>query len=64
MEAVDRAPNKDDPLSTGIQDAWALEFLEVQHLQPIMEAFDDDASGFITVNEVNKFTTSRPLDWR
>lgn len=33
-------------------------------LQPISEAFDDDASGFITVNEANTFTTSRPLDWR
>ncbi|KAJ7779541.1 hypothetical protein B0H14DRAFT_2631247 [Mycena olivaceomarginata] len=32
--------------------------------QAISEAFDDDASGFVTVAEVNAFTTARPLDWR
>lgn len=45
-------------------DEWALEYLSVVRLQPISEAFDDDASGFVTVNEVNAFTTSRPLGWR
>lgn len=43
---------------------WALEFIDVVRLQPISEAFDDDGSGFITVNEVNTFTTLRPLGWR
>jgi hypothetical protein len=45
-------------------DEWALAYLNVVRLQPISEAFDDDASGFVTVAEVNTFTTSRPLDWR
>jgi hypothetical protein len=45
-------------------DAWALAHLNVIKLQPISEAFDDDASGFITVAEVNTFTTSRPPGWR
>ncbi|KAJ7846349.1 hypothetical protein B0H14DRAFT_934544 [Mycena olivaceomarginata] len=44
-------------------DAWALEYINVIHLQAISEAFDDDASGFVTVAEVNAFTTARPLDW-
>ncbi|KAK6985237.1 hypothetical protein R3P38DRAFT_3291978 [Favolaschia claudopus] len=44
-------------------DDWALEYLNVSRLQSISEAFDDDASGFITVAEANTFTAGRPLDW-
>ena len=45
-------------------DGWAFKYIDVNWLQPILEAFDDDASGFITVAEVNRFTSSRPVDWR
>lgn len=45
-------------------DAWAIKYIDVMWVQPILEAFDDDASGFITVTEVNRFTSSRPTDWR
>ncbi len=45
-------------------DAWAIKFIDVTRLQPILEAFDDDASGFITISEMNRFTSSRPVDWR
>ncbi|KAJ6591176.1 hypothetical protein DFH09DRAFT_195515 [Mycena vulgaris] len=44
-------------------DDWALAYLNVSRLQSISEAFDDDASGFVTVAEANAFTTSRPLGW-
>ncbi|KAF8529736.1 hypothetical protein BU17DRAFT_79834 [Hysterangium stoloniferum] len=44
-------------------DEWALPYINTVRLQPISEAFDDDASGFITLAEVNTFTTSRPLGW-
>ncbi|KAL6302032.1 hypothetical protein BKA93DRAFT_737677 [Sparassis latifolia] len=44
-------------------DEWALEWIQVSRLQLVSEAFDDDASGFITIAEANKMTTSRPLDW-
>ncbi|KAJ7481705.1 hypothetical protein FB451DRAFT_135256 [Mycena latifolia] len=44
-------------------DDWALAYLNVSRLQSISEAFDDDASGFVTVAEANTFTTSRPLGW-
>ncbi|KAJ6499432.1 hypothetical protein C8R45DRAFT_115543 [Mycena sanguinolenta] len=44
-------------------DDWALAYINVSRLQSISEAFDDDASGFVTVAEANTFTTSRPLDW-
>ena len=45
-------------------DDWALTYINVPYLQPILEAFDDDASGFITISEVNRFTAARPRDWR
>ncbi|KAI9464119.1 hypothetical protein BJY52DRAFT_887705 [Lactarius psammicola] len=44
-------------------DAWAIKFIDVTRLQPILEAFDDDTSGFITITEMNYFTSSRPLGW-
>lgn len=46
------------------QDEWALEYINDNTMQAIVEAFDDDASGFITVAEVNHFTASRPIEWR
>ena len=46
------------------RNAWAIKFIDVSRLQPILEAFDDDASGFITISEMNRFTSSRPADWR
>ena len=45
-------------------DGWAIKYIDIMWVQPILEAFDDDASGFITVAEVNHFTSSRPVDWR
>ncbi|TFK86599.1 hypothetical protein K466DRAFT_587082 [Polyporus arcularius HHB13444] len=45
------------------QDEWALEYINLSKLQAISEAIDDDASGFVTIAEVNQFTTSRPKDW-
>ncbi|KAI0265448.1 hypothetical protein BC834DRAFT_186547 [Gloeopeniophorella convolvens] len=44
-------------------DAWAIDFIDLGRLQPILESFDDDASGFITITEMNKFTSARPIDW-
>jgi len=45
-------------------DAWAIKYIDIARLQPIREAIDDDASGFITIGEINRFTASRPIDWR
>ena len=45
-------------------DSWALKYINIGRVPKILEAFDDDASGFITTNEVNTFTQSRPLGWR
>ncbi|KAM5533025.1 hypothetical protein V8D89_013293 [Ganoderma adspersum] len=45
------------------EDAWALEWININRLQAIVEAIDDDSSGFITVAEINQFTRSRPQGW-
>ena len=50
--------------ATPAEDLWSLRYITVHRSQPLIEAIDDDGSSFITVNEVNKFTTSRPEDWR
>ncbi|CCM04671.1 uncharacterized protein FIBRA_06857 [Fibroporia radiculosa] len=49
--------SKEDP------DAWTLEWITMQQAQSLVEAFDDDASGFITVAEANTFARMRPVDW-
>ncbi|KAI0757703.1 hypothetical protein C8Q80DRAFT_1091665 [Daedaleopsis nitida] len=53
----------DYPTNVTEQDEWTLEYINVTRLQAIIEAFDDDASGFITVGEANAFTTARPTEW-
>ena len=51
------------PLNNG-EDIWALEYISIHRIQPLIEALDDDASSFVTVAEVNAFTANRPADWR
>ena len=47
-------------------DEWTLKYLDLEWLQPIMEAFDDDGSGYVTISEVNRLIDLRPLSlsWR
>lgn len=45
-------------------DAWTFKYLGLTQLQRIIEALDDDASGYITIQEVNRFATFRPEGWR
>ena len=59
---IEKAAGGSDSLQGS--DSWAVKYINVGHARSIMEAFDDDASGFVTVNEVNKFTRLRPRDWR
>jgi hypothetical protein len=42
----------------------ALGYIDFPRLGHILEVFDDDSSGYVTVSEANKFTSSRPADWR
>ncbi|KAJ6610468.1 hypothetical protein B0H10DRAFT_411247 [Mycena sp. CBHHK59/15] len=62
-KSTDGQPHEHDAIIVDKSDEWALEYINVVRLQPILEAFDDDASGFVTVAEVNTFTTLRPLGW-
>ena len=57
---------KKDPTLRQRTDAWALDYISVLYLQPIMEAFDDDGSGYVTVAEVNTFVDAVPssIKWR
>lgn len=44
-------------------DRWTLEHVNVAHLQPILEAIDDDGTGFISIKEANTFAVQRPKGW-
>ena len=48
------------------KDEWALEYLGLNWLRPLMEAFDDDVSGYVSITEVNKLMDMCPpsLNWR
>lgn len=43
---------------------WALKYINVANVRPIIEAMDEDGSGFISVYEANKFALSRPQNIR
>src|SRR5258708_7886829 len=47
-----------------VDDSWALQYINVRQIQPLIEAIDDDGSSFVTVNELNEFTSCRPKGWR
>ncbi|KAI0331154.1 hypothetical protein GY45DRAFT_1276344 [Cubamyces sp. BRFM 1775] len=64
IEIKKRARGENLVINIHDDDEWALEWININRLQAIAEAFDDDASGFITIAEVNQFTSSRPKDWR
>ncbi|KZP16060.1 hypothetical protein FIBSPDRAFT_66010 [Athelia psychrophila] len=40
-----------------------LEYISMRHMQPILEAFDDDGSGFVSIREVNQLSSTRPANW-
>ncbi|KAJ7315149.1 hypothetical protein DFH08DRAFT_422699 [Mycena albidolilacea] len=46
-----------------LQDRWAINYFTLTRVRPILEAFDDDGSGWISVLEANTFTSSRPVDY-
>ncbi|KAF9476107.1 hypothetical protein BDN70DRAFT_882808 [Pholiota conissans] len=38
---------------------WVFEYIDVAYVQPIIEAIDEDGSGFISIKEANSFALSR-----
>ena len=55
-----------EPGTAVSMDEWALRYLGTDWLPSIMEAFDNDASGYVTITEVNRLMDLRPphLGWR
>lgn len=45
-------------------DAWALGYTNIGRMRSITEALPNGADKFVTVDEVNDFVQSKPLDWR
>ena len=68
LDLLKKADESDSPSTpshrVSEEDEWSMEYIHITRVQPIIEAFDDDGSGFITVQEVNAFTTARPKNWR
>ncbi|GJJ06180.1 hypothetical protein Clacol_000369 [Clathrus columnatus] len=46
------------------EDQWAIDYITGFRLRSLIEALDPDCSGFININEINDFTSSRPAKWR
>jgi hypothetical protein len=47
-------------------DQWAIAYINLAHLQPLLDVIDTDGSGFINIDEANYFTRPgiRPAGWR
>ncbi|TCD60695.1 hypothetical protein EIP91_009662, partial [Steccherinum ochraceum] len=56
-----REQGEENKENEALQD-WTLKYIDTTWLQSIMEAFDDDASGYITVTELNRFTDACPVN--
>ncbi|PBK78928.1 hypothetical protein ARMSODRAFT_1011450 [Armillaria solidipes] len=52
-----------DAIVQPANDQWALPYINLLRIQPLMEAFDDDVSGFVTINEANALCAGRPGNW-
>ena len=46
------------------EDEWALQYITLSRIQPLMEAIDDDGSSWVTIKEINNFTLAKPPRWR
>ncbi|THG94425.1 hypothetical protein EW026_g7045 [Hermanssonia centrifuga] len=51
------------PQTTSGPDRWALQYISIPRIRPLLEAFDDDSSSFVTIREMNTFTQARPQNW-
>ena len=63
-ETVDRVGTITALPEIPVEGMWALKHITVNGIQSLMEALDDDGSSFVTVDEVNEFTSIRPEGWR
>ncbi|KAJ6579585.1 hypothetical protein DFH09DRAFT_1246123 [Mycena vulgaris] len=67
IKAVSAPPTSSVAKKTGKaipkDDRWALKYVNVTHVQAILEAVDDDGTGFVSIKEANDFAVSRPKGW-
>ncbi len=42
---------------------WALSYINAAYVQSILEAVDDDGTGYVSIKEVNTFVEERPPGW-
>ena len=57
--------NAPSDVAAGVDpDIWLLKYIDVTHVRPIVEAIDEDGSGFISIKEANKFALSKPKGWK
>ena len=64
----DHDPNVKHYTPAGIElrrsDQWLLSYVDVSNINSLVEAFDDDASGFVSVHEANLFSSSKSKDYK
>ena len=58
-----KAPLDPTPDASIIADKDYLQYLAMPYIAAIIEAFDEDASGFIRITEVNDFCATIPAGW-
>ncbi|KAJ7617951.1 hypothetical protein FB45DRAFT_932998 [Roridomyces roridus] len=66
LDHAKAAPTPTSPVFSdagAMDDRWALAYINVTHLQHILEAVDDDGTGYVSIKEANDFATSRPEGW-
>ncbi|KAJ6486800.1 hypothetical protein C8R45DRAFT_1098080 [Mycena sanguinolenta] len=56
-------PGEGDIRSQYDSERWVLEYINIAHAKPIIEAIADDGSGLVNAKEVNDFTALKPNDW-
>jgi hypothetical protein len=61
-EIADVASRADPQVDS--DDDWTLQYISLLRVQHLIEAMDADVSSFVTVSEINAFTSERPLEWR
>ncbi|KAJ7246670.1 hypothetical protein C8J57DRAFT_1081402, partial [Mycena rebaudengoi] len=56
-------PVEPQNISHAADDRWTVSYLGVPFLRQIAEAADNDGAGYISIQEVNEFTSRRPREW-
>lgn len=63
---ADEAEKRGADISSSVPtNDWTIRYINVTYLLPIMDAIDDDATGLVSISEINRFTDQLPtsLNW-